>query len=191
VDECVENLDIMENGLLRLTEGDTDLELVNEIFRAAHSIKGGGGTFGFMEITDFTHGAETLLDQVRSNKREITAPLVSLQLAAVDVLRGMMDSLTAGEDLMNDRVRSVHDKIEAMLNDSDDAPAPTDTADAESSGSDSHSDEPAEEAKVSEPEKAPEPEAPPAEPVKPAAKPSAPAPEKAAVLTNRVTKEKR
>ena len=54
-EECFEGLEIMESGLLELSIGMPDAESINAIFRAAHSIKGGGGTFGFRAITEFTH----------------------------------------------------------------------------------------------------------------------------------------
>ena len=51
----------MESSLLNLEQGDD--ETINSIFRAAHSIKGGAGTFGFNGVTEFTHLVETLLDE--------------------------------------------------------------------------------------------------------------------------------
>ena len=66
-EESFENLEAMETGLLALDLGTPDAEVVNTVFRAAHSIKGGAGTFGFTNISDFTHVLETLLDDVRPN----------------------------------------------------------------------------------------------------------------------------
>ncbi|PCJ23693.1 MAG: chemotaxis protein CheA, partial [SAR86 cluster bacterium] len=60
-EECFEGLDVMESGLLSLDKS-ADVEEINAIFRAAHSIKGGGASFGFMEMSSFTHVMETLLD---------------------------------------------------------------------------------------------------------------------------------
>ena len=66
--ESREGLDAMESGLLSLEAAGNDLDTVNTIFRAAHSIKGGAATFGFKAITNTTHLLETLLDQVRGGK---------------------------------------------------------------------------------------------------------------------------
>ena len=68
-EESLEGLDVMESELLNLTPGDVDNETINTIFRAAHSIKGGSGTFGFTHVSDFTHVLETLLDQIREGSR--------------------------------------------------------------------------------------------------------------------------
>ena len=58
-EESHEGLDTMESALLNLDVAEIESETINEIFRAAHSIKGGSGTFGFNEIADFTHVVET------------------------------------------------------------------------------------------------------------------------------------
>ena len=65
-DESFEALDSMEAELLKLDTGNLDPESINNIFRVAHSIKGGSATFGFGEIASFTHSLETLLDELRS-----------------------------------------------------------------------------------------------------------------------------
>jgi len=81
LEECFEGLEAMESGLLNLDES-TDLEEVNTIFRAAHSIKGGSAAFGFNHISEFTHVMETLLDQLRSGKRRVDQATVDLLLSA-------------------------------------------------------------------------------------------------------------
>ena len=92
-EESFEGLDAMESGLLALSSGEPDMETINVIFRAAHSIKGGAGTFGFRDISDFTHVMETLLDEMRSGKRLVTPAAVDLLLRSTDQLGGL---LTAG-----------------------------------------------------------------------------------------------
>ena len=77
-EESFEGLDVMESQLLDLQPGDVDGETVNTIFRAAHSIKGGAGTFGFMQISDFTHVVETLLDEIRAGQRSMEQHYVDL-----------------------------------------------------------------------------------------------------------------
>lgn len=75
-EESTEGLDAMETGLLNLDYGQPDLEIINDIFRAAHSIKGGAATFGFTIVSDFTHHVETLLDEMRTGNRPVTAETV-------------------------------------------------------------------------------------------------------------------
>ncbi len=89
-EESFESIDAMEAALLRLTPGAADAETINTIFRTAHSIKGGAGMFGFHEITSFTHTMETLLDELRSNKLQVTTAMCDGLLQSVDVMRSLM-----------------------------------------------------------------------------------------------------
>jgi len=75
--------------------GDVDIESVNTIFRAAHSIKGGSATFGFTAVAEFTHILESLLDEMREGQREVTTEAIDLLLKSVDCLREMLTSLQA------------------------------------------------------------------------------------------------
>src|SRR5207245_8061027 len=69
-----------------------DPERLNRIFRAAHSIKGGSGTFGFTDIAEFSHALESLLDDARAGRRAIDTATAGLLLRAVDCLRGLIDA---------------------------------------------------------------------------------------------------
>src|SRR5579871_1874275 len=89
-EESGEAIGQMENALLRLGSGPPETELINTIFRVAHSIKGGAATFGFAEIASFTHTLETLLDELRGNRMAVSVPLSDLLLKSVDVLRAML-----------------------------------------------------------------------------------------------------
>lgn len=97
-EESFEGLDVMEAELLELAPESVDAETVNTIFRAAHSIKGGAGTFGFMQVSEFTHVLETLLDEIRAGQRQLEASHVELFLKSVDCLRGMLTSLQDGDE---------------------------------------------------------------------------------------------
>lgn len=91
LEESFEGLEIMESGLLNLEAGDS--EMINAIFRAAHSIKGGAGTFGFGHVTEFTHLVETLLDEMRDGRREINPQEKEVLLASVDCIRLMIEAI--------------------------------------------------------------------------------------------------
>ncbi|BBP43054.1 chemotaxis protein CheA [Thiosulfativibrio zosterae] len=115
LEESFEGLDVMETGLLNLPPGVPDNEKINEIFRAAHSIKGGSGTFGFTEIAGFTHVLETLLDEMRDGRREVTQPSIDVMLAAVDVLRDMLSRLQNHDPIDEERAAEVQGQLEAIL----------------------------------------------------------------------------
>jgi two-component system, chemotaxis family, sensor kinase CheA len=97
-EESFEGLDVMESELLELSPESVDAETVNTIFRAAHSIKGGAGTFGFMQVSEFTHVLETLLDEIRAGQRALLKSHVDLFLQSVDCLRAMLTSLKDKEE---------------------------------------------------------------------------------------------
>jgi len=96
-EESREGLDAMEAALLELDSGSTDHELVHTIFRAAHSIKGGAATFGFADVAAFTHVAESLLEEVRSERRAVDGELIDLLLRSLDCLRAMLDHTSKGQ----------------------------------------------------------------------------------------------
>ena len=113
-EECAEALDGMESGLLGLGAAD-DSEAINTIFRGAHSIKGGGATFGFTDIAGFTHVMETLLDQVRDGRKKITRPDIDLLLAAVDCLRNLLTAQQNGTAIDAARVHDLKVRLETAL----------------------------------------------------------------------------
>ena len=114
-EESFEGLDAMEAELLNLVPGEEDLETINTIFRAAHSIKGGSGTFGFNSVSDFTHVLETLLDQIREGKRELTAEHVNLLLKSVDCLRSLLSALQAEQEPNLEEATELRLKFEIIL----------------------------------------------------------------------------
>lgn len=89
-EESSELLADMEACLLRLDVNSPDLEDLNAIFRAAHSIKGGAGTFGFTDMTEMTHMLETLLDKLRKGELEVRSEMVDAFLKAGDVIKGQL-----------------------------------------------------------------------------------------------------
>ena len=122
-EESLEGLDVMESSLMELQEGEADDEVVNSIFRAAHSIKGGSATFGFTAVAEFTHVLETLLDEVRQGTRNITVEMIDLLLQSVDCLRDQMSALEQGESADSDQSRTLKDSFQRILDNN-----PADTA---------------------------------------------------------------
>ncbi|MEQ1527918.1 MAG: chemotaxis protein CheA [Methylococcales bacterium] len=115
-EECFEGLESMESGLLNLDMGDIDSEVINTIFRGAHSIKGGSGTFGFTVVAEFTHVMETLLDEMRDGRRKVTQPAIDVLLGSVDCLREMLTSIQAGQQVAEANVAKHKKALEIELN---------------------------------------------------------------------------
>lgn len=91
-EECRELLEDMEAGLIQMNEGDRDPERVNAVFRAAHSIKGGAGAFGFSDLVEFAHRFETTLDEVREGNLDTTPDVMAVFLRAADRLADLVDA---------------------------------------------------------------------------------------------------
>ncbi len=116
IEECIDNLDTLESGLLEIGKKH-DKELVNRIFRAAHSIKGGSATFGYQDIADITHIMETFLDEVRSEKRKVTESDTDTLLKAVDSLRQLVQNhqynKPLDDNLKNKALETLQDILKA------------------------------------------------------------------------------
>jgi len=153
-EESFEALDAMEAALLRLDVGSPEPELINTIFRVAHSIKGGSATFGFTEIASFTHSLETLLDALRGGTMPVTVAVSDLLLKSVDVLRAMLRAVQAKQPIDAQRVSDLQFDLEVAMarkaevaaaspSASASAPAPTAAHAAEASEAQRAKDEPA------------------------------------------------
>ena len=124
-EESFEALDSMEAALLKLDIGAPEPELINTIFRVAHSIKGGSATFGFSDVASFTHSLETLLDELRGGGMQVTLPMSDLLLKSVDVMRAMLKSTQAKQPIDMQRVSDLQFDLELMIAQKNAAPALT------------------------------------------------------------------
>src|ERR1700742_2491528 len=113
-EESFEALDSMESALLKLDLGAPDAELINTVFRVAHSMKGGSATFGFTEIASFTHSLETLLDELRGKRMQVTQQISNQLLKSVDVMRDMLRAVQNKQPLDPQRVADVQFEIELI-----------------------------------------------------------------------------
>jgi two-component system chemotaxis sensor kinase CheA len=95
--ECRELLEDMETALLAVEQAEEKDELVNAIFRAAHTIKGSSGLFSLDHVVAFTHVVESVLDRVRAGKLKIADKLVVLLLACCDHIGALVDGIAEGE----------------------------------------------------------------------------------------------
>lgn len=103
ITEAREHLYSIETDLLTIEEqGDAvDLDLVNKVFRAAHSIKGGSGFFGLDQVKELAHRAETVLDMLRAQKMRPNAEVTNVLLAAFDQLRDMINAPAESHQIDN------------------------------------------------------------------------------------------
>lgn len=102
-DEANELLDNLEDQLLTLNDNPSDSETIAAVFRAMHTIKGSSAMFGFNDISNFTHEAESAMDQVRNGIIPVTSELIDLMLKARDHIRNLLGAGTeVPEELKKD-----------------------------------------------------------------------------------------
>ena len=94
--ECRELLEEMEEALLIVEQAAEDPEIINAIFRAAHTIKGSAGMFGIDHVVEFTHAAESVLDMVRSGDVSMSSVLAALFIEAHDHLKELISHVAEG-----------------------------------------------------------------------------------------------
>ncbi|TCT23156.1 chemotaxis protein CheW [Thiobaca trueperi] len=123
-DEASEHLAAMEGLLLDLDVESPDLEMLNAIFRAAHSIKGGAGTFGFTDMAQMTHVLETLLDRLRKQEMSPTTEMIDAFLQAGDVLRAQLAAHQDGIEYDDPRIAAIAARLERLAQLDADASAP-------------------------------------------------------------------
>ena len=98
-DQQVENL---ESNILVIENDPTNHDAIDEIFRAAHTLKGGSATVEMNELSEFTHVVEDLLDELRSGTIAVTEPVVDALLSAIDIIKAMLEARSNGSIYDND-----------------------------------------------------------------------------------------
>jgi two-component system chemotaxis sensor kinase CheA len=107
-EEATERIAELEATLLALDDRPDDAELVDQAFRALHTIKGSGAMFGFEVLAAFTHEVETVFDAVRAGRAPVTRALVSATLEAKDLIRELLDGADPGPERRTELVAKLH-----------------------------------------------------------------------------------
>ncbi|MBU5614657.1 chemotaxis protein CheW [Geomonas azotofigens] len=121
-EECAENLAEMEQILISLGDREPDHEQMNAIFRAAHSIKGGAGIFGFQDMTVVTHVMESLLDRLRNREIPFVPDMIDLFLEAGDAIAMQLAWHREGKAVNQEAIDAVRAKLQRAIDAG--APAP-------------------------------------------------------------------
>lgn len=114
-------VDNLESNILAIENDPNNHDAIDEIFRAAHTLKGNSATVEFSEIAHFAHTMEDLLDEVRSDKIKVTEDIVDTLLTALDVIKAMLEERKNGS-VYGESVDEITEKIKAMIAGSGGAP---------------------------------------------------------------------
>ncbi|WP_339145824.1 MULTISPECIES: chemotaxis protein CheA [unclassified Sutcliffiella] len=98
LEESKEHLQTINNRLLELEKQPENIEIVNEIFRSAHTLKGMSATMGYEDLASLTHQMENVLDMIRNSKLTVTANLLDVIFRSVEYLEEMVISISEGGD---------------------------------------------------------------------------------------------
>lgn len=116
VDETREYLQNLNDTLLKLEETPEDMELINDAFRALHTLKGMAGTMGFNSMAKLCHSLENVLDKARNGEIKITSDLLDKIFAGVDMIARMVDKIVSeGTDEIGEDIEVFTDTIRSFV----------------------------------------------------------------------------
>ena len=113
--EAREHLETIEPALLELEKNPGNTDLLNDIFRPMHSLKGASGFLGLAKINGLAHKAENILDELRNEKMVVTSEIMDLIFSATDVLTSIIDNLDTDGDEGDVETAHIIERIEALL----------------------------------------------------------------------------
>jgi two-component system chemotaxis sensor kinase CheA len=123
IEEANEILADLETNLVELETNPHDHDLINEIFRALHTLKGSASLTGLTEVADFVHHAEELLDRVRNEELEINSDIISLLLEVSDLIEDLVTEIsTEGFEAERNELDKVVDSLKYWLEPTDSSP---------------------------------------------------------------------
>ncbi len=111
IDEARDLVEELESSLLLLEENPDNPDIINRIFRALHTLKGSGSMFGFDLISEFTHGLETVYEEIRGQRFRLSPQILNLTLRSVDVIRKLLIQGSDPEQSLIDQTRELKAKI--------------------------------------------------------------------------------
>lgn len=112
--EAEQQVEQLESNILVIENDPTNHEAIDEIFRAAHTLKGGSATVEMMELSHFTHTVEDVLDEIRSDRLKVDEDVVDILLNSIDVIKAMLEARQNGsvyEENIDDIVNKLHNYI--------------------------------------------------------------------------------
>ena len=120
--EANEIVEGLENDLVLLEDNKSDEDLLNKIFRSAHTLKSSAGTVGFTTMSELNHVAENLLEKVRSGKLDVTPKMITVLLEFLDTVKLMLQNIIDGKGEADgvDNIESLKAKIKAIADGNED-----------------------------------------------------------------------
>jgi len=140
IDETKEHLQSLNTSILDLEQDPSSMDTVNEIFRAAHSLKGMAGTMGFKRMQALTHDMENVFSEVRNGTFAVTASIIDVLFQCLDALDEYLNNIQSSADEGTNENKNLIDALNGFLNSKGDAPAAKAEAPAAKASGESTSD---------------------------------------------------
>lgn len=115
LDEADEQIQLMDENILLLEKNRDDLEILNTIFRAAHTIKGSSASMGFEKMAEITHSLENILDLLRHDQLEVTTEIIDLLLDGLDKMKELKDDIVDDKDSQVD-ITPIIERLKNVMN---------------------------------------------------------------------------
>jgi len=115
IGEVEEQLQLLENGIVELEQNGGTTEVIQELFRAAHTLKGSSATMGFEKMKTLTHEMENVLDRIRNNLLEISRPVIDALFECLDVLRVLKQEFASDKNNIKTDITPVIAKLKDIL----------------------------------------------------------------------------
>ena len=112
--EAEQQVEILESSVLVIEQNPEDKDAVDEIFRAAHTLKGGAATVEMTELSQFTHAVEDLLDAIRSGSVQISEDTVDILLKSIDIIKLMLSARSSGS-VYSDDVSDMVNRLRSFI----------------------------------------------------------------------------
>ncbi len=124
LDESQEHIQALNDNLLTLEQDPENEDSINEIFRAAHSLKGMAGTMGYKRLQRLTHDTEDVFSAIRSGQMKVTSSLIDILFQALDAIQGYVDTIRDTSDEGENDNESIIAELNKFLNDEEGGEAP-------------------------------------------------------------------
>ena len=121
--EAEQQVEQLESNILVIENDPSNHEAIDEIFRAAHTLKGGSATVEMMELSHFTHSVEDVLDEIRSDRVAIDEDVVDLLLTSIDVIKAMLEARQNGT-VYEENIDGIIEKLKAYIPEKGSKPVP-------------------------------------------------------------------
>lgn len=115
IDETSEHLQNLNDGIMTLEKEPEDKDVINELFRAAHSLKGMAGTMGFKRMQHLTHDMENLFQEVRSDHMKVTSALIDVMFDCLDAISEYLENIKATSDEGTNDNEAIIKELNAIL----------------------------------------------------------------------------